>query len=175
MINVIDSALDKCQRAKLVLKGYEIQKETNIIEQNDEELAIRIIAEYLDQAIESLSSSSHLSGEKESAILTTLKNRKHNTNPQNTFAERLKFALKEQGMTQGVLADWTGISQSTISSMATGKIKNIDTPRAEAIAKALDVSFVWLMHGEGGIYDAQPESLKLQAARLKFSSHNIEV
>lgn len=70
----------------------------------------------------------------------------------NTFGERLKFALKEQGMTQGVLADWTGISQSTISSMATGKIKNIDTPRAEAIAKALSVDFMWLMHGEGGIY-----------------------
>lgn len=94
---------------------------------------------------------------------------------QKTFGERLKFALKEQGMTQGVLADWTGISQSTISSMATGKIKNIDTPRAEAIAKALDVSFVWLMHGEGGIYGTQPESLKLQAARLKFSGHNIKV
>lgn len=70
---------------------------------------------------------------------------------QKTFGERLKFALKEQGMTQGELADWTGISQSTISSMATGKIKNIDTPRAEAIAKALSVNFVWLMHGEGGI------------------------
>lgn len=102
-------------------------------------------------------------------------NLKSSTFPQNTFGERLKFALKEQGMTQGVLADWTGISQSTISSMATGKIKNIDTPRAEAIAKALDVSFVWLMHGEGGIYGTQPESLKLQAARLKFSGHNIEV
>ncbi|MDX7324201.1 helix-turn-helix transcriptional regulator [Providencia rettgeri] len=71
---------------------------------------------------------------------------------QSTFSERLKFALKEQGMTQGVLADWTGISQSTISSMATGKIKNIDTPRAEAIAKALSVSFTWLMNGEGSIY-----------------------
>ncbi|OAT54010.1 helix-turn-helix domain-containing protein [Providencia heimbachae] len=71
---------------------------------------------------------------------------------QNSFADRLKFALKEQSVTQGMLADWTGISQSTISSMATGKIKDVDTPRAEAIAKALDVSFIWLMHGEGGIY-----------------------
>lgn len=79
-------------------------------------------------------------------------NLKSSTSPQNTFAERLKFALKEQGMTQGVLADWTRISQSTISSMATGKIKNIDTPRAEAIAKALSVSFTWLMNGEGSIY-----------------------
>ncbi len=79
-------------------------------------------------------------------------NLKSSTSAQNTFSERLKFALKEQGMTQGVLADWTGISQSTISSMATGKIKNIDTPRAEAIAKALSVSFTWLMNGEGSIY-----------------------
>ncbi|ENY6786396.1 helix-turn-helix domain-containing protein [Providencia rettgeri] len=77
---------------------------------------------------------------------------KRATEAQNTFAKRLKLALKDQGVTQGVLADWTGISQSTISSMATGKIKNIDTPRAEAIAKALSVSFVWLMNGEGSIY-----------------------
>ncbi|HHR6501286.1 TPA: helix-turn-helix domain-containing protein [Providencia alcalifaciens] len=82
---------------------------------------------------------------------TALKNRKHN---QNSFSERLKLALKEQGVTQSVLAESIGISQSTISSMASGKIKNIDTPRAEAIARALDVSFVWLMHGEGSIYGA---------------------
>ena len=151
MINVIDSALDKCQRAKLVLKGYEIQKETNIIEQNDEELAIRIIAEYLDQAIESLSNSSHFSGEKESAILTTLKNRKHNTNPQNTFAERLKFALKEQGMTQMELAKSVGVSQSTISSLATGERGGNPSLRGN-IARALDVSTLWLLYGEGEIY-----------------------
>lgn len=72
--------------------------------------------------------------------------------PQNSFADRLRQALKDQGVTQGVLADWTGISQSTISSMVTGKIKDVDIPRAESIAKALDVSFVWLKHGEGSIY-----------------------
>lgn len=147
MINSIDAALDKCQRAKLVLRGYEIQKETNAIEQNDEELSIRIIAEYLDQAIESLSATHYLNVTKESTNISA-----NTITARNSFAERLKFALKEQGMTQGVLADWTGISQSTISSMATGKIKNIDTPRAEAIAKALSVSFTWLMNGEGSIY-----------------------
>lgn len=101
--------------------------------------------------------------EIKNTVLTALKNRTNNTDPQNSFAERLKFALKEQGMTQGVIADWTGISQSTISSMATGKIKNIDTPRAEAIAKALSVSFVWLMNGEGSIYGSN------------FSTNNNEV
>lgn len=147
MINSIDAALDKCQRAKLVLRGYEIQKETNAIEQNDEELSIRIIAEYLDQAIESLSATHYLNVTKESTNISA-----NTITAQNSFAERLKFAIKEQGMTQAELAKSVGVSQGTISSMVTGKVKAIDTPRAEAIATALSVSFAWLMNGEGCIY-----------------------
>lgn len=90
--------------------------------------------------------------EIKSTVLMTLKNRTHNSIAQNTFAERLKFAIKEQGMTQAELAKSVGVSQGTISSMATGKVKAIDTPRAEAIATALSVSFAWLMNGEGSIY-----------------------
>ncbi|HFS5770236.1 TPA: hypothetical protein ACH0SE_004654, partial [Providencia rettgeri] len=81
MINSIDAALDKCQRAKLVLRGYEIQKETNAIEQNDEELSIRIIAEYLDQAIESLSATHYLNVTKESTNISA-----------NTITARNSFA-----------------------------------------------------------------------------------
>ncbi|HEM8305010.1 TPA: helix-turn-helix transcriptional regulator [Providencia rettgeri] len=90
--------------------------------------------------------------EIKNTVLTELKNKTNNTVPQNSFAERLKFALKEQGMTQAELAKSVGVSQGTISSMVTGKVKAIDTPRAEAIATALSVSFAWLMNGEGCIY-----------------------
>ncbi|EIU7558827.1 helix-turn-helix domain-containing protein [Providencia rettgeri] len=154
MINVIDEALDGCQRALLILNAYEIQKESGMLTSNDEALSIRMIIENLSGAIDKLKNTEpHAQYIKSETEIIN----------QNSFAERLKFALKEQGMTQGVLADWTGISQSTISSMATGKIKNIDTPRAEAIAKALSVSFAWLMNGEGSIYGSN------------FSTNNNEV
>lgn len=69
----------------------------------------------------------------------------------NTFGERLKFALKEQGMTQAELAKSVGVSQSTISSLATGERGGNPALRGN-IARALDVSALWLLYGEGEIY-----------------------
>ncbi|MEQ5724279.1 helix-turn-helix domain-containing protein [Providencia alcalifaciens] len=89
--------------------------------------------------------------EIKSTVITALKNRMHNTNPQNTFAERLKFAIKEQGMTQAELAKSVGVSQSTISSLATGERGGNPALRGN-IARALDVSALWLLYGEGEIY-----------------------
>ncbi|MEX6397906.1 helix-turn-helix transcriptional regulator [Providencia rettgeri] len=89
--------------------------------------------------------------EIKSTVLTALKNRMHNTKTQNTFAERLKFAIKEQGMTQAELAKSVGVSQSTISSLATGGRDGNPALRGN-IARALDVSTLWLLYGEGEIY-----------------------
>ncbi|MGS8101316.1 helix-turn-helix domain-containing protein [Providencia sp. PROV_01] len=86
-----------------------------------------------------------------STVLTALKNRVHNIKPQNSFAERLKLALKEQGMTQAKLAKKIGVSQSTISALATGK-KGGDLAIEGIIAGALDVSSLWLAHGIGEIH-----------------------
>lgn len=76
---------------------------------------------------------------------------KYNFTPLNSFATRLRLALAHSGMTQGVLADWIGVSQSTISSLVTGKVEP-DIERADNIANALDVRFRWLMFGDGGMY-----------------------
>ncbi|WP_175403120.1 helix-turn-helix domain-containing protein [Providencia heimbachae] len=76
---------------------------------------------------------------------------KHDFTPLNSFAARLKMALAHFGMTQGRLAACTGVSQSTISSLVTGKVEP-DIERADNIANALDIRFRWLMFGDGGMY-----------------------
>ncbi|EMX8646114.1 helix-turn-helix domain-containing protein [Providencia stuartii] len=67
----------------------------------------------------------------------------------NTFGDRLKFALKEQGMTQAELAKSVGVSQGAISSYITGKVKEAGIARARLMAQALRVSALWLIYGEG--------------------------
>ncbi|HGN0868466.1 TPA: helix-turn-helix domain-containing protein [Providencia alcalifaciens] len=144
MINVIDEALDGCQRALLILNAYEIQRESGMLTANDEALSIRMIIENLSGAIDKLKNTEpHAQYIKSETEMIT----------QNTFTERLKFVLKEQGMTRAALAESIGVSQSTISSLAGGR-KEVDSQIANDIANAMDVSFRWLMHGEGGIYGA---------------------
>ncbi|MDE8747567.1 helix-turn-helix domain-containing protein [Providencia stuartii] len=89
----------------------------------------------------------------------------------NTFGDRLKFALKEQGMTQAELAKSVGVSQSTISQVVNGKVSGVC--RTSVIAKALGINRNWLAYGEGEMLKAQPESFELKAARIKFSDSNL--
>ena len=70
----------------------------------------------------------------------------------NTFSERLKYALEYRGKTQSDLVKMTGIGKSTISQYLSGKyqakIENI-----EKISKALNCESSWLL----GISDMSPE------------------
>ncbi|WP_140183177.1 helix-turn-helix domain-containing protein [Providencia stuartii] len=77
---------------------------------------------------------------------------KLDTAHQNSFAERLKFALKEQGMTQADLAREADVSQSFISMCVNEKVTNPKKIYIELLATALNVDFEWLMNGEGSIY-----------------------
>ncbi|EPB0124982.1 helix-turn-helix domain-containing protein [Providencia stuartii] len=82
---------------------------------------------------------------------------------QTSFAARLRLALAHSGMTQADLAKQIGVSQGTISSYITGKVKEAGIVRARLMAQALRVSALWLIYGEG---EMQP---------AKFLTHNNEV
>lgn len=82
---------------------------------------------------------------------------------QTSFAARLRLALVHSGMTQADLAKQIGVSQGTISSYITGKVKEAGIVRARLMAQALRVSALWLIYGEG---EMQP---------AKFLTHSDEV
>lgn len=140
MIEMIDSALNNCERAKLLLKGYEIQKETNSLSENDEGLSIMMISEYLDRAIECLS-------DRNPEIHTNT-----STPSRSGFPLRLKRAMKAAGLTQKELAERAGVSQSVISRLITGKDKT--GTRSGVLSHALGINFGWLHYGTGEMYPA---------------------
>ncbi|EPH9895898.1 helix-turn-helix domain-containing protein [Providencia stuartii] len=82
---------------------------------------------------------------------------------QTSFAARLRLALAHSGMTQTDLAKQIGVSQSTISALATGRVKGVGIGRGAVLSEALGVNLRWLMLGEG---EMQP---------AKFLTHNNEV
>jgi|GEM_PF-3624010 len=64
-----------------------------------------------------------------------------------TLQERLKHARKEAFLTQAQLSAVSGLSQSTIAQIESGR--NSGTRFADRLAKALNVSVSWLLTGEG--------------------------
>lgn len=82
---------------------------------------------------------------------------------QNSFAARLRLAIAHSGMTQAALAWGIGVSQSTISALANGRVKGVGIERGAALSEALGVNLRWLMRGEG------------EMLPTKFSTHNDEV
>lgn len=144
MINVIDEALDGCQRALLILNAYEIQKESGVLTANDEALSIRMIVENLSGAIDKLKISEPRTEYIASKIETTT---------QNSFAARLRLALAHSGMTQADLAKQIGVSQSTISQVVNGKVSGVC--RTSVIVKALGIDRNWLAYGEGEMLPAK--------------------
>lgn len=139
MINVIDEALDGCQRALLILNAYEIQKESGVLTANDEALSIRMIIENLSVAIDKLK----ITEPRTECIISKAGATK------SSFATRLRLALAHSGMTQAALAWGIGVSQSTISALANGRVKGVGIERGAALSEALGVNLRWLMRGEG--------------------------
>ncbi|EPB0124918.1 helix-turn-helix domain-containing protein [Providencia stuartii] len=76
-------------------------------------------------------------------------------NTQTSFAARLRLALAHSGMTQADLAKQIGVSQSTISALATGRVKGVGIGRGAVLSEALGVNLRWLMLGEGEMLPAK--------------------
>lgn len=64
-----------------------------------------------------------------------------------TFAKRLKATREERDLTQKALAELSGISQTTISNIESGR--NQGSVEIFALARALGVSPEWLAEGTG--------------------------
>lgn len=69
---------------------------------------------------------------------------------ESSLAERLKFAMVKQNITQSKLAAMAGVTQSVISSLVTGKTK--ESKKMYNIAVALGVELIWLYTGEGDMF-----------------------
>lgn len=69
---------------------------------------------------------------------------------ESSLAERLKFAMVKQNITQNKLAAMAGVTQSVISSLVTGKTK--ESKKMYNIAVALGVELIWLYTGEGDMF-----------------------
>ncbi|AFH92810.1 TPA: helix-turn-helix transcriptional regulator [Providencia stuartii] len=74
---------------------------------------------------------------------------------QNSFSARLRLALAHSGMTQADLAKQIGVSQSTISALATDRVKGVGIGRGAVLSEALGVNLRWLMLGEGEMLPAK--------------------
>jgi transcriptional regulator with XRE-family HTH domain len=64
-----------------------------------------------------------------------------------TLQDRLRHARKEAQLTQGEVASRSGLSQSTIAQIESGR--NSGTRFADKLAEALNVSVDWLLTGQG--------------------------
>ena len=64
-----------------------------------------------------------------------------------TFAQRLKYARKNVGLTQSTVANTVGIKQPTYQALESGKVEK--TSSLLQIAQALKVNAHWLATGEG--------------------------
>lgn len=65
------------------------------------------------------------------------------------FKERLKQARKARKLSQATLSALTGLDQTTISNLETGKV--LSTSKVVQLARALGVSSSWLADGKGSM------------------------
>lgn len=84
-------------------------------------------------------------------------------NEMSTLSSRLIFAMQEKGMSQGALAKASGLAQPTIWRIVSGKAQG--SSKITDIAKALDVTPNWLMHGTEPM---RPNGIMTPGVRLQF-------
>ena len=75
----------------------------------------------------------------------------------HTLAERIKFAREAKEMTQTALAKKSGLKQSDISKLETGRM--FSTTAMVELATALECNPIWLSTGKGGPW-AKKETIK---------------
>lgn len=83
----------------------------------------------------------------------------------STYAERLKWARMQRGLTQAELARLAGVNQSTIAQQEKGtRVIKGNAPRSLiAIATVLDVNPEWLLSNIGSPYGAEQERVAYRA------------
>ena len=79
-----------------------------------------------------------------------------------SLGERVKWARKEKGMSQAVLADKVGTDQTTISQIERGII--IQPRNPNRLAEVLDISEAWMAYGKEDIDKLTNRSINLALA-----------
>ena len=77
-------------------------------------------------------------------------------NRYETLAHRIKFAREHRQLTQSILAKKSGLKQSDISKLETGRMSS--TTSIVRLAKALQCSIVWLDSGKGEPWNLEPNT-----------------
>lgn len=73
------------------------------------------------------------------------------------IAIRLKFLIDELGISNSQFADECNISRPTLSQLVTGRNKKVSDVLISQIHKAYpDLSILWLLFGEGDIWNTKP-------------------
>ena len=98
----------------------------------------------------------------------------------DTFATRLKWARKQNGLTQTLLAKKANMSQSAIGSYESGaRSFNGETGKIVQLAKVLGVNADWLSQGVGSPYATEQEiieyKIKEKLSAWPFRSNKEEV
>ena len=96
--------------------------------------------------------------------------------PNNSAMElkdRLKQARKHRKMSQARLSEATGLDQTTISNLETGKV--LSTSKLVQIAHALRVDARWLATGEGAMEGTQEPRAEYSAGADEFILHPTEI
>nr|ELR5244367.1 helix-turn-helix domain-containing protein [Providencia rettgeri] len=137
----------------LILSGKLSETESEIIE---------VILQEKFRALIDTSSNIQSSIAFDFPLKNEIKVEQQNTGIKNSFATRLRLAIANSGMTQSELAVRIGVSQSTISQMANGRVSGFC--RSSIIARTLGVDRNWLAYGEGDM-----------ALAPNFLNHNSEV
>lgn len=84
--------------------------------------------------------------------------------------DRLKQARKARKMSQARLSEATGLDQTTVSNLETGKVRS--TSKIVEIASALRISARWLATGDGGMDDNVAE-INPQHDELEVLDHEL--
>jgi len=84
-----------------------------------------------------------------------------------TLAKRVKLRRKQRGLSQGALAEASGLKQPDISKIELGLIQK--TTAIARLADALGVSAKWLEFGTGSPEDPQPAELASEQVSLTLT------
>lgn len=89
---------------------------------------------------------------------------------EDNYSARLKKAMQAAGVTQYKLSRMSGVPQPTISRILKGVSRIPTADKLEALADALDISFGWLMSGDGpmGADDAKRAEAQYREAEAEW-------
>lgn len=87
--------------------------------------------------------------------------------------ERIKFLRKELGLTLEKFGDRVGVTKQTISRIENG-INNLTDQMAKSICREFNVSYAWLVDGEGEMFNDVPNTV-LELAKQKYDLDDLDI